>query len=319
MQIDLRPEALFQWQGLNPRPQDFDSYWERALRELDTVKPDTALRPAAFTCSFADCFDLYFTGVRGARLHAKFVQPKRVSGKVPAVFFFHGYSGSAGDWTRFLPYAAQGIAAVALDVRGQGGLSEDTGNSVRGNTLQGQFIRGLDDEPDNLLMRHIYLDTAQIVRVVSAFDSIDKARLGATGASQGGGLTIACAALAPEIKRAFALYPFLSDYKRVWDLDLAKDAYAELRLYFRHFDPRHEHDEETFTRLGYIDAQFLAPRIKAAFVMLTGLMDTVCPPSSQFAAYNKITSDKKVVFYPDFGHEGLPDSDDMVFEYMKGL
>jgi cephalosporin-C deacetylase len=53
--------------------------------------------------------------------------------------------------------------------------------------------------------------------------------------------------------------------------------------------------------------------------MLTGLMDTICPPSTQFAAYNKITSPKKMVIYPDFGHEGLPGSSDIIYEYMMGL
>ena len=33
---------------------------------------------------------------------------------------------------------------------------------------------------------------------------------------------------------------------------------------------------------------------------------TVCPPSTQFAAYNRITSAKELAIYPDFGHEHLP-------------
>ena len=41
-------------------------------------------------------------------------------------------------------------------------------------------------------------------------------------------------------------------------------------------------------------------------MMGVGLMDTICPPSTQFAAYNKITAKKSLVIYPDFGHEGLP-------------
>jgi cephalosporin-C deacetylase len=53
--------------------------------------------------------------------------------------------------------------------------------------------------------------------------------------------------------------------------------------------------------------------------MFTGLMDTACPPSSQFAAYNKITAKKDVKFYPDFGHEGLPDVSDLTFRFMMGL
>jgi cephalosporin-C deacetylase len=60
---------------------------------------------------------------------------------------FHGYSGSSGDWVgEKLAYAAQGFCVAALDCRGQGGLSEDPGG-VRGNTLRGHIIRGLDDAP----------------------------------------------------------------------------------------------------------------------------------------------------------------------------
>jgi cephalosporin-C deacetylase len=217
-----------------------------------------------------------------------------------------------------LPYAAAGMAVAAMDCRGQGGLSEDPGGT-RGNTLHGHIIRGLADSPDNLLFRHIFLDTAQLVRVVSAMPEIDKTRLGAFGGSQGGGLTLACAALAPEIKRAAPRVPFLCDYRRVWEMDLAVAAYQELKDYFRRFDPRHEREEGIFTKLGYIDVQFLAPRIKAEVLMFTGLMDTVCPPSSQFAAYNKISSPKDVKLYPDFGHEDLPGSADLTFEFMMGL
>ena len=49
--------------------------------------------------------------------------------------------------------------------------------------------------------------------------------------------------------------------------------------------------------------------------MYTGLMDTVCPPSSQFATFNKITSPKKVILYPDYGHEDLPRADDMTLQW----
>ena len=144
-------------------------------------------------------------------------------------------------------------------------------------------------------------------------------RVGAMGGSQGGGLTIACAALVPEIKRLAPVYPFLSDYKRVWSMDLAKDAYVELQQYFKRFDPRHLRADETFTKLGYIDIQHLADRIKGEVLMATGLMDTICPPSSQFAAYNKIKSKKEIALYPDFGHENLPGFEDLKYQFMLGL
>jgi cephalosporin-C deacetylase len=48
-------------------------------------------------------------------------------------------------------------------------------------------------------------------------------------------------------------------------------------------------------------------------------MDTVCPPSTQFAAYNKITADKSLEIYPDFGHEALPGHPDRIFQFLAGL
>lgn len=316
--LDMPLEKLKRYQGMTPKPEDFDAYWDKALEEMNAVDPQVELVPAAFTTPFAECFHLFFTGVRGARVHAKYIRPKQTDTPHPAVLHFHGYTGHSGDWQDKLQFAALGYSFAALDVRGQGGLSEDTG-SVKGNTHHGHFIRGLDDKPDNLLFRHIFLDTALLAKIVMGFDEVDAGRVGVTGWSQGGALTMACAALVPEIKLAAPVYPFLSDYKRVWEMDLAKDAYAELRTFFRHFDPQHKREDEIFTRLGYIDIQNLAPRIQAKTLIGVGLMDNICPPSTQFAAINKMTAPVELEIYPDFGHEGLPGMNDKIYAFLQQL
>lgn len=163
------------------------------------------------------------------------------------------------------------------------------------------------------------MDAAQLANIIMAMPDVDADRVGTVGASQGGALTVACAALEPRIKRAAPIYPFLSDYKRVWEMDQAKDAYKELQEFFRHADPTHELEAQIFEKLGYIDIQFLAPRIRAEVMWAVGLMDTICPPSTQFAVYNKIVSPKTMVVYPDFGHEPLPGHSDRVFQFMLGL
>lgn len=316
--IDLPLEQLRQYQGRNPRPADHDAFWARALAELDATTPGVELVPASFQTPQAECFDLYFTGVRGARIHAKYLRPREVGPRHPAIVQFHGYSGSCGDWSDKLAYVSLGYSVAAMDCRGQGGSSEDVGG-IKGNTLRGHIIRGLADEPDRLLFRDIFLDTAQLTRVVMSLPEIDPTRVGAMGGSQGGGLTLACAALEPRIKRAAPTFPFLCDYRRVWEMDQAVAAYEELKTFFRLFDPNHEKEDLWFTRLGYIDVQYLAPRIRAEVLMAVGLMDTICPPSTQFAAYNKITSTKNLVIYPDFGHENLPGWPDRVLQFMLGL
>ncbi|MDD3242789.1 MAG: acetylxylan esterase [Eubacteriales bacterium] len=317
--VDMPLEELRRYPGRTSAPADFDTFWDKSLREQAAVDPQVELREAKFQTPFAQCFDLYFTGVKGARIYAKYVRPVNAAAPHPAVLKFHGYTGDCGDWNELLPYAAAGMSIAAMDCRGQGGRSEDVGG-VRGNTHHGHIIRGLAEmDPEKLLFRDIFLDSAQLARVVMGSDEVDADRVGAFGGSQGGALTLACASLVPQIRIAAPMYPFLCDYRRVWDMDLDVDAYAELKEYFRHFDPRHEQEQAIFGMLDYIDLQFLASRIRAQLTMFTGLMDNICPPSTQFAAYNKMVCKKNVVLYPDFGHEWLPDALDMTYQLMLAL
>ena len=289
---------------------------------MRSIDPEIELIAAEFAAPNIECFHLFFTGVGGARVHAKLLRPTNVSSPHPAVLMFHGYTGDSGDWFDKLGYASAGFTVAALDCRGQAGLSDDRG-SVAGNTHHGQIIRGLNDAlqgaPEKLLFRQIFLDTAQLARIVMEMPDVDANRVGVTGGSQGGALTVACAALEPRIKRAAPLFPFLSDYMRVWEMDQAKDAYKELQEYFRHSDPMHKLEAAVFEKLGYIDIQFLAPRIQAEVLWGIGLMDTICPPSTQFAVYNRINSPKQLIIYPDFGHEPLPGWNDQAFQFLMAL
>lgn len=318
--IDMPLDQLERYQGRNPCPPDMDAYWDRGIAEMQALDPAVELKPAAFRVPGAECFDLYFTGVGGARIHAKYLRPlaDRYPARHPALVQFHGYTGSAGDWCDKLSWVALGYSVATLDCRGQGGASQDLGG-VTGTTFKGHIIRGLQDGAEHLLFRKIFLDAAQLAGIVMRMPEVDPARVGAVGGSQGGGLTLACAALEPRIKLAAPTFPFLCDYKRVWEMDLAKDAYDEIRMFFRQFDPQHRREDEIWTRLGYIDVQHLAKRIKAETLVGVGLMDTVCPPSTQFAVLNKMTAAKRLEIYPDFGHEGLPGFADTVMQFMLGL
>ncbi len=316
--FELPVSELYQYKGVNERPDDFEAYWDRAVSEMEALGTSCALVPAKYAFPNVECFEMTFVGVGGANIHCRYARPAKRTEPLPAVCMFHGYSGNCGSFYDMLPYVAAGFAVSSMSCRGQGGLSEDT-LTVKGNTLYGHIIRGLSDpDPDKLYYRNVFLDAAQLARIMMAMPEVDASRVCAAGGSQGGGLTLACAALTPDLYRAAPRCPFLCDYRRVWEMDLDVNAYSELRDYFRHFDPRHEREAEVFTKLGYIDNQHLAPRIRAEVLMFTGLMDQICPPSTQFAAYNKIISPKRIVLYPDFFHEDYPDQGDITLEFFSG-
>ena len=316
--IDMGVEELFKYGGSTPCPKDIDKYWDDAIDEMNLVKHEARFIKKEYPSKNADMYDLYYTGTKNARIHAKVAIPKDIDGKIPAVLMFHGYGGSSKEWCELLKFTSQGFAVAFMDARGQGGESEDVGG-IKGTTYTTMFMRGIDGDKHNLLMRDVFLDTALLAKIIMGLDCVDENRVGVTGDSQGGGLSVACACLVPQIKKCAPCFPYLCDYRRVYEMDLNRDAYEGLKYYFRNFDPTHEHEDEVYEKLGYIDLQNIAKRMKAELMMFTGLMDTVCPPSTQFAMYNKVTSKKNVILYPEYGHELLKGSYDKIFEFLSDL
>ena len=305
--------------GLSPRPADFDAYWEEALDELRRTDPQVTLEKSSFQAPNAVCYDLWFTGVRGARIHAKYLRPAEMAGRRPAVLRFHGYSLNAGDWWDKLAFVAGGFCFAAMDCRGQSGYSQDTG-VPSGSTFYGHIVRGADSpNPQDLLMRHIFLDTVQLARIVGQLDEVDETKMAAIGGSQAGGLSLACAALSGQLNRIAVVAPFLCDYREVYKRGFASSAYSEIWEYFRKFDPRHQREEEFFNRLGYIDVLNLADRITAKTLLVSGLRDDSCPCFTHFAAYNRIPAEKSLHVYPDFWHEPLFEAYDDFYRFLLDM
>ncbi len=317
--VDMPLEKLREYKGINPKPADFEEYWDNNIAHAASLDTNAQMIPYDFKNPIADCFDLYFTGTGNARVHAKLLVPKKHGGSCPALLHFHGYGGRSNDFDNYLGYVASGFVVAALDCRGQGGLSFELGDGIIGDSMIGQLHLGLDAGKDHLLFKHIFLDTYLLSKIVKNLPFVDKGRLGAYGGSQGGALTVACSALDPDIKMLAPEYPFLSDYKRVWEMDLAKAAYNSINEYFRRYDAEHKREDEIFNLFGYIDIHHLAPRIKGKMRMFTGLMDIICPPSTQFAVYNNVTSEKSHVIFPDYGHESIPYMGQKTFEFMTEL
>jgi cephalosporin-C deacetylase len=317
--LDKPLSELKTYMGSSPCPEDIDAYWDKMIAKMKAIDPKTELVKADFQVPGMTCYHMYFTGINKARQHAKLVKPNRVDDKkYPAVLRFHGYYGESPIWSDMISYAALGFTVAALDVRGQGGFSEDSGG-YKGTTIKGNIVRGLLDGEEKLMFAHIYLDTAQFAGIIMDMEDVDENRVGCTGNSQGGGLTIACAALEPRMKMAAPLHPFLIDYKRVWNMDLDVAAYEEIRYFFKKFDPEHKREDEIFYQLGYIDLQNIAKRIKAKTLVGIGLLDDICPPSTCFAAYNKMKCEKEIKVYPDFKHEFIGAFNDDTFLFLKEL
>ena len=110
--FDLPMESLHTYSGTNPRPVGFDDYWDRGLQEIARLDPQVTLVPAEFQVPNVVCYHMFFTGIDGARIHAKLLQPKDRAAPHPAVLMFHYYGGNSGDWAEKLGYVGQGYTVA---------------------------------------------------------------------------------------------------------------------------------------------------------------------------------------------------------------
>ncbi len=156
--------SLETYQGISPLPDDFDAYWETALRELDRTKPRARFAPAGFRCPGVECRELYFQGTGGALIHAQYMRPAGKPRRAPAVLMFHGYGftpetglkswGLCRRALRCSPWTAAGSMAKAA--------TPPKGGQYAARTYH---PRGGRRGPPKLLYRDVFLDTAQLARL----------------------------------------------------------------------------------------------------------------------------------------------------------
>ena len=65
----------------------------------------------------------------------------------------------------------------------------------------------------------------------------------------------------------------------------------------------------------YIDSKNFAPMIRCPVPFGTGLDDVICPPQTQCAVYNNLHCARKRYFFPGYGHEEIPEFDDMLLDF----
>jgi cephalosporin-C deacetylase len=302
--FDLPLDALKQYLPVRQEPEDFDQFWQNSLAQARRFPLSASFEKVDFNLTTLDSYDVTFSGFGGQPIKAWFQHPKHASGPIGCVIEFIGYGGGRGYPTDWLFWPSMGYAHFVMDTRGQGsswriGDTPDLFSEPTGPHIPGFMTLGVMN-PECYYYRRVFVDAVRAVEAACQHQLVDTNRLAATGSSQGGGIALAAAGLEPSISVVMPDVPFLCHYRRAAEL-VDTDPYAEISR-FCHI--HRDKVETVFANLAYFDGVNFAAHSKARALFSTSLMDTICPPSTVFAAYNHFLGPKEIRVYSFNGHEG---------------
>lgn len=275
---------------------DLKSFWGTVRRELDDVPMNAeteALEPEHDRLVRTERVTL--TGIGGVRFRAFLMLPDLgpEAGPLPVAVYTPGYGGDTPHTAMAGLCYDKGIALLSVYPRGQG-ESRQYWQVPDGLT---KLTMGLED-PSEQYYRAAYADCLRGIDFLCSREDIDSDRIGVIGLSQGGGLTLATAALDPRVRCAVAHEPFLCNYPVAIET-ATTGPYLEL---INHFEQNPETKDQALATLAWFDPLNLAQLITCPTFISIGLVDTTCPPETIRPVCDRIRAFKGLIEIPGAGH-----------------
>jgi cephalosporin-C deacetylase-like acetyl esterase len=293
-----------QWMAVKPEEvncdnlpaHDFDKYWHEAKTELAAIAPNFRMHKVDSLCckSLRDVYIVEMKSLGNLTIRGYYFVP-RTAGKHIAVLQVPGYGWGFENIDDMLN-AKMDRVELALCVRGHG-ISADAFNPGFG--VPGIWGYKLYNS-DSIAYRAIYMDCVRAIDFLYSRPEVDAHRIAVKGGSQGGGLTLATAALCADKVAACAYFdPFPCDMRH--QIRIRTTCETELKNDLSYYgNPCSFRDMMNIQDL--IDTRSFASKIKCPALYTAALFDDDCPVHGGFAAYNLIKSPKQYKIFPNDGH-----------------
>jgi len=280
------------YQSKVTKPADFDAFWQGVMEQAATIPLAAEAIPEPLrTSDDVEVFQVFYDSLDRVRIAAWYCRPTHRAERAPALLFLPGYQMDPPipkEWAR--------KGYIALSVAPRGKL-----RSLR------QFNPGYPNLLTyNIVDRHtyayrgFYVDAWRGIDFLLSRPEVDPSRIGVTGTSQGGGLTICTAAMRHEVRAAAAGAPYLCGFLDAIELTHTYP-YEEINDYLRQHPERRAEVEET---LAYFDGLNFADHITCPIIVNIGLQDNICPPETGYALFHRIAAtDKRLYTYDGHGHD----------------
>lgn len=302
--------ALEETRSAVRRPPDFDAFWRRTQEELAAVATDWERVPdATFTTLTLTVDWLRFHSLNDTVIYGWLAVPAGAPPQGSAGYLWlPGYS--LGSPPPGLECLYPNTVTLGLNLHGN---TPDT-PYVHPSTQGREYVTRGIDSPETYVFREIIAHCLQALNVLAEQPEVSADKLAVGGMSQGGGLALVTAALAPSVKLCLADMPWLCDLDRALSL-IDRERYQHLPNYRfpdgralieDYADAHPERREEIFQTFRYFDPLSHAGNIVCPTQMSAGGRDPSCKPPTICAVYNELACEKEMLYLPAVGHEIVP-------------
>jgi cephalosporin-C deacetylase len=303
-----------------PPPEDFDTFWSGQKKKLAEVPMNPNMTPVtAKAATNLECFDVQVQCAGPAPVSGYYARPKGATPKsLPAILLVHGAGVQSSSLPNSIHWAERGLLAMDINAHGiPNGKPQQYYKDLAQGTLKEYWHAGRESR-ESCYFLGMFLRVIRAIDFLTAQPEWDGKAVVVYGSSQGGFQAFAAAGLDERVSFIAAGVPAGCDHtgmkaNRVsgWPKSVPTSGDGTP-------------DEKVLQAARYFDnVNFAArARTKGAFVTV-GFIDTTCPPTTVYAAYNNLPIPKQIFNDLPTGHANSPAAtearDKAVFDYIKSV
>ena len=284
--------AAFSPEKIQPttvNPNDFDEFWQNTLAEARKTPLEAKRRLLPERCTEkVNVYEVSFQNIRqGSRTYGILCVPTK-PGKYPALLRVPGagvrpYNGDI--WT-----AEQGAITLEIGIHGVPvTMPQSVYDDMFHGCLNGYWDYNMNDR-DNCYYKRVFVGAVRSIDYIASLPEWNGTSLGVTGSSQGGMLSLVCAALDKRVTFYGAVHAAMCDHTAS-----LKGVACGWPHYF-YYNPKNI-DQKKVETSRYYDGVNFARRITCPGWFSFGYNDDVVPPTTTYATYNIVTAPKELHLY----------------------
>lgn len=275
-------------------PADFDSFWTKTLADARQTPlcPTRRLLPERCTDD-VNVYEVSFQNMRqGSRTYGILCMPTK-PGRYPALLRVPG--AGVRPYQGDVYTASKGAITLEIGVHGVPvTMPQQVYDDLQQGALNGYWDMNMNDR-DACYYKRVFVGAVRAIDYIASLPEWNGKSLGVTGSSQGGMLSLVCAALDSRVTFYGAVHAAMCDHTAS-----LKGVACGWPHYFYN-DPAHA-DTKKVEASRYYDGVNFARRIKCPGWFSFGYNDEVVPPTTAFATYNCVTAPKELHPYQLTGH-----------------